>query len=167
MASKSNSGYSRATHEFPPLVFPDAEVLILGSFPSIKSREAKFFYGHPQNRFWPMLASVFGEPPLTSIEAKTDFCKHHHIALYDSIEECSIIGSSDASIKDVVPADLRKIIEGTSIKLVICNGKASLRYFEQFNPDFPCPHIVLPSTSPANAACSLVTLIDTWGKVLR
>ena len=162
MASKPKNVYKHADHGFPPLVYPDSEILILGSFPSIKSREMAFFYGHPQNRFWPLLARLMDEPAPTTIAEKTSLCKRHHIALYDSIESCTIIGSSDATIKDVVPADLTNIVKGTNIRLVVCNGKASLRFFEEFQPDFPIPHICLPSTSPANAAFSLDRLEEEW-----
>lgn len=159
--------YKRATHEFPSLVFPDSEILILGSFPSIKSREAKFFYGHPQNRFWPLLAALAGETPLSDVPSKIDFCRRHKIALYDSIEACSIIGSSDSSIKDVEPADLLSLYHRSQIKLVVCNGKTSLRYFERYNPNFPCEHACAPSTSPANAACSFQRLVEEWGKIIK
>ena len=167
MASKPKKDYKRAEHGFPPLVFPDSKVLILGSFPSVKSREAAFFYGHPQNRFWPLLAKIANESTPVTIEEKTDFCKRHHYALYDSIESCSIIGSSDATIKDVEPSDLQSIIQGTEISLIICNGKASLHYFELYQNHIQVPHICLPSTSPANAAFSLDRLAKEWGEILK
>lgn len=166
MESKSKKTYKRHNHGFPPLVCPDSKILILGSFPSVKSREAAFFYGHPQNRFWPLLAKLHGEPTPSSIEEKRDFAYRHHYALYDSIESCSIIGSSDATIKDVVPADLESIINGTQIKLIVCNGKASLRYFEEYHSKIAVPHICLPSTSPANAQFSLERLAEEWNVIL-
>lgn len=167
MESKSKKDYSQADHGFPPLVHPDSKILILGSFPSIKSREAAFFYGHPQNRFWPLLAKLHGEATPPSIAAKREFAKRHHYALYDSIESCSIIGSSDATIKDVVPADLASIIEGTEISLIVCNGKASLHYFELYQSHIEVPHICLPSTSPANAQFNLERLAKQWSVILE
>lgn len=166
MESKSKKEYKRCEHGFPPLVYKDSKVLILGSFPSVKSREMAFFYGHPQNRFWPLLAKLHNEDTPLTIEEKTAFAKRHHYALYDSIESCSIIGSSDSSIKDVEPADLASIIKGTEISLVVCNGKASLFYFEKYQANLGVPHIVLPSTSPANAAFSLDDLGKIWGEAL-
>ena len=166
MASKSKNTYKKCDHEFPPLVRPDSQILILGSFPSVKSREAAFFYGHPQNRFWPLLAAIYGEETPKTIEDKTKFAHAHKIALYDSIESCSIIGSSDATIKDVVPANLEAIIQGTDISLIVCNGKASLHYFELYQSQITIPHICLPSTSPANAQFTLARLVEEW-KVIR
>ena len=166
MESKSKKGYKRCDHGFPPLVYPDSRILILGSFPSIKSREAAFFYGHPQNRFWPLLATLHGEAVPSSVEEKRALAKRHHYALYDSIESCSIIGSSDATIKDVVPADLSSIIQGTEISLIVCNGKASLHYFELYQNHIEIPHICLPSTSPANAQFNLERLIKEWSVIL-
>ena len=167
MASKSKNAYKRCDHEFPPLVRKDSHILILGSFPSVKSREAAFFYGHPQNRFWPLLAALHNEETPKTIEEKTEFAYRHHYALYDSIESCSIIGSSDATIKDVIPADLESVIRGTEISLIVCNGKASLRYFEQYHPSIGIPHICLPSTSPANAQFTLERLKEEWKVILR
>lgn len=167
MASKPKKDYKRAEHGFPPLVFPDSKILILGSFPSVKSREAAFFYGHPQNRFWPLLAKIANEPTPATIAEKTTFCKRHHYALYDSIESCAIIGSSDATIKDVEPADLKSIVQGTQISLVVCNGKASLHYFELYQSELGIPHVCLPSTSPANAQYTLERLAKEWGEFLK
>ncbi len=157
--------YKHAGHGFPPLYDEDSRILILGSFPSIKSREQQFFYGHPQNRFWKILAAVYGEPELPSIEEKRAFALRHRIALYDSIEECDIIGSSDSSIRNVIPADLEPIFRTASIVRIFTNGKASARMFEKYQKT-TIPMTCLPSSSPANAAWSLERLIEAW-QVIR
>ena len=151
------------THEFGPLYREDSKVLILGSFPSVASREAAFFYGHKQNRFWKVLAAVFDEPIPTTIEEKKSLCIRHHIALYDAIEECDIIGSSDASIRDPVPANLQIIVEASAVSKIICNGKTSYKYFCKYQDQKLIDMAVcLPSTSPANAAASLEELTRLW-----
>ena len=154
-----------AAHEFPPLYNENSRILILGSFPSIKSREQKFFYGHPQNRFWKILAALYQEKELGSIEEKRDFALRHGIALYDSIEECDIVGSSDSSIRNVVPADLSPIFEAARIGHIYTNGKASARMFEKYQST-KVPMTCLPSSSPANAAWSLERLIEAWRIIL-
>ena len=153
-----------ATHEFPPLYDENSRILILGSFPSIRSREQKFFYGHPQNRFWKILAAVYEEKELLSIEEKRELALRHGIALYDSIEECDIIGSSDSSIRNVIPADLTPIFEAAKIEHIFTNGKASARMFEKYQTT-TIPMTCLPSSSPANAAWSLEKLIEAWSVI--
>ena len=155
------------THEFGPLFKEDSKILILGSFPSVASREAEFFYGHKQNRFWKVLAASFDEPLPQTIEEKKFLCFRHGIALYDAIEECDIIGSSDASIRNPVPANLQSIIEATAIEKIICNGKTSYMYFCKFQDrKLQDMAVCLPSTSPANAAVSLEKLIEVWKQEL-
>jgi hypoxanthine-DNA glycosylase len=159
----------RASHEFPPFVHPDAEVLILGSFPSVKSRESQFFYGHPQNRFWKVLASFYQEEEPLNVEAKSALLLKHHIACYDVIESCSIEGSSDASIRNVKPADLGPILGGTQIKNILLNGKTAEKYFHRYQQKWEgrgLKIVALPSTSPANAAVSLSQLIEAWSPLL-
>ncbi len=152
-------------HGFPALFDSESEFLILGSFPSAASRETAFFYGHPQNRFWKLLASVFGEEMPKTTQEKADLCHKHHIALYDSIESCSILGSSDSSIKDVVPADLTPIFENARIKRILCNGKTSFRMFERYQKAPGGVGVLcLPSTSPANAAIGFEELKKAWEK---
>ena len=148
-------------HPIPPLFDAESRVLILGSFPSIKSREAMFFYGHPQNRFWPLLALLTGEPTPQTVEEKRALALRHHFALWDSIGQCTITGSSDSSIRDVVPNDLRIITEHAPIERIFCNGNTSLKYYRRYNePLLGRPAVVLPSTSPANAAWSLQRLAE-------
>ncbi len=156
--------YQKIDHGFGPFVLPDSEILILGSFPSVRSRAQQFFYGHPQNRFWPLLASLLDEeiPQLEDIPAKKKILKKHHIAMYDSIESCEILGSSDAHIRNVVPADIPGILAGTKIDTICCNGAASYKYFMKYHGDLPLRILKLPSTSPANAAWSLERLKSAW-----
>ena len=123
----------RLSHPFPPLYDAESRILILGSFPSVKSREAMFFYGHPQNRFWPLLALLTGEPTPQTVEEKRALALRHHFALWDSIGQCTITGSSDSSIRDVVPNDLRAITEHAPIERIFCNGNTSLKYYRRYN----------------------------------
>ena len=170
MASNASSKYVHLDHQFDPCFFPDSKILVLGSFPSVKSREANFYYGHPQNRFWRVLAGIFGFSMGETIEEKRKTLEHIHIALYDVIDECDIIGSSDASIKNVVPTDLSAILDQTQIRLIVLNGKKAGSLFERYQSkaiNGRVPHVVMPSTSPANAAVGLDVLISEWGKALK
>ena len=155
--------YVRIVHPFGPLFDEKSEVLVLGSLPSVKSREQNFFYGHPHNRFWPLLASLFGEAAPRTIEEKKDLALRHRIALWDTIWSCDIVGSSDSSIRSVVPTDLRPILEGSCVRRIFCNGAASGRYFRQYQAKtLGMDATVLPSTSPANAAWTMERLLDAW-----
>lgn len=156
------------SHGFGPFYTPESRILILGSFPSVKSREQSFFYGHPRNRFWPVLAAVFGErTPLTLDEKKAFLCRCG-VALYDVIESCSIVGSSDSSIRDVVPADLRPILSGSNVEnRIYTNGKKAAELYARYlQPMLGIPAVTLPSTSPANAACLLQQLTERWASAL-
>lgn len=154
----------RHGHGFGPFYTPDSRILILGSFPSVKSREESFFYGHPQNRFWKVISAVYGCGCPTSIEEKREFLTENHIALYDVIESCSIIGSLDSTIEDVEPADLCPIIEGSMIKdnVYVNGGKAYELYMRYIYKENAIEPTKLPSTSPANAAYSLDRLTKIW-----
>ena len=155
------------SHPFPPLYNKDSEILILGSFPSVKSREQKFFYGHPQNRFWKVVSAVFECNEPETIEEKKVFLLANKIALWDVIASCEITGSSDSSIKDVKANDLSKILEEADIKQIFVNGRAAEKYFEKYTKaKIKRDAICLPSTSPANAAWSEERLIDAW-KVIK
>ena len=153
-------------HPFPAIYAPDSRILILGSFPSVKSREQRFFYGHPQNRFWRVLAALLGTSVPQTVEEKQDFLLAHRIALWDVIASCEITGSSDASIRNAVPNDLTPILETASIRQIFTNGGTAHRLYRKYiflltgRED-----IALPSTSPANAARSLDALIDAWQTV--
>ena len=154
-------------HPFPPLYNEDSETLILGSFPSVKSREEMFFYGHPQNRFWKVLSAVFQCPSLETVEEKKQFLLFHKIALWDVIGSCEIEGSSDSSIKNVTANDLTPIIGGANIKRIFVNGKTAERYYNKYTKDkIGKEAICLPSTSPANAAWSIDRLVSVW-KIIR
>ncbi|MDD6154501.1 MAG: DNA-deoxyinosine glycosylase [Eubacteriales bacterium] len=152
------------THGFGPVIDKDSEILILGSFPSVKSREEGFFYGHPRNRFWLVLAELFQQSLPVSVSDKRDFLLRNHVAVYDVIESCSVVGSSDSSISDVEPADIAGMIRGTNIKgKIYTNGaKAWQLYHKYIEPETGIPAVKLPSTSPANAAFSLERLVDEW-----
>ena len=150
-------------HPFPPLFNSHSKILILGSFPSVKSRENNFFYGHPQYRFWKVMAQVLGEEVPKTSDEKRDILLKHGVALWDCIASCEISGSSDASISSVVPNDLSKILEKADIQAVFCNGKkAHDLYNKHILPKCKKEAVFLPSTSPANAAWSLEKLISEY-----
>lgn len=159
-------GPAPVRHEIPPVYDCDSRILILGSFPSVRSREAGFFYGHPQNRFWKVLAAVCGgEEPLVpeTIEEKRDFLLSRGIAVWDVIASCEIRGSSDQSIRNAVPNDLSPILEAADIRQIFCNGGTSYKLYERYLREKTGRDAVkLPSTSPANAACSLERLTELW-----
>lgn len=153
-------------HPIPPFFRPDSEILILGSFPSVKSREQKFFYGHPQNRFWKVIAAVFADKTPVDIPEKCAFLEKHRIALWDSIGRCTIEGSADSSIRDVIPNDLTIITNHAPIRAIYCNGKTSGECYARYlAPLLQKDAVVLPSTSPANASYRLERLIDAWRTV--
>lgn len=153
-------------HPFPPLFDKESKILILGSFPSVKSREQQFFYGHPQNRFWKVTAAVMGCEVPATIDEKKKFLHENHIALWDTIAACEITGSSDSSIKNVIPNDLGEILSTADIKKIYVNGRASEKYFKKYQePILGRSAVYLPSTSPANAAMSLDKLIIEWNKI--
>ena len=158
---------STVTHPFPALYDQNSRVLILGSFPSVKSREQQFFYGHPRNRFWRVLAGILSSPLPQSIPEKRALLLEHGIALWDCISRCTIEGSSDASIGEVVPNDLRPIFAAGDIRQVFCNGKKSWEMYRKYiEPVSRREAICLPSTSPANAAWSLERLTEAWREEL-
>ena len=159
--------WERVTQEFAPVCDADCKVLILGTAPSRKSREVGFYYGHPQNRFWKMLAAVTGEEVPRSIEEKKALLLRNHIALHDVIHSCDIIGSSDSSIRNVEPADLERILAVTGKVSILCNGGTSYQLYKKYQEDkLGIPAVRLPSTSPANAAWRLERLVEAWGAVL-
>lgn len=157
------SDTQRIVHPIPPLFDKDCTKLILGSFPSVKSREAQFFYGHPQNRFWKLLAELFSEEVPQTVEEKSALVLRHHIAMWDTIHSCTITGSSDSSIKDVVPNDLSVILDNSRVTQIFANGTASYKLYQKYiYPVTGIQAIKLPSTSPANAAFSLERLKQSW-----
>lgn len=154
-------------HPIPPVFDAHSEVLILGSFPSVKSRESGFFYGHPQNRFWKVTAGVFEEETPVTIEEKKAFLLKKHIAVWDVIGSCEIEGSSDATIRDVTVNDLDIILKKADIKAIYVNGKKAYQMYQRYTqPVIGREAICLPSTSPANAAWNIDKLIEAW-RVIR
>ena len=154
-------------HGFEPVYDSASRILILGSLPSVKSRENGFYYGHPRNRFWKVIAALVNEPVPSSIPQKRKMLLRNAIAIWDVIAECDISGSSDSSIRNVVPADITSLLDGTTIKAVFTNGSTADRIYRKYQ--LPLTGITahaLPSTSPANAAWSLEKLIDEWGKAI-
>lgn len=154
-------------HNIPPVYDKNSKVLILGSFPSVKSREAQFFYGHPQNRFWKVLSAVLGcECPVTTEEKKAMLLSHN-IAVWDVIGSCEITGSSDASIRSVVPNDIAALVAKTSVTAIFTNGTTSYNMYKRYCRDAVGMEAVrLPSTSPANASYSLERLTAEWSSQL-
>ena len=154
-------------HPIPPIYDAQSRVLMLGSFPSAASRAGMFFYHHPQNRFWPLMAALLGEPVPVSIEDKTAMLLRHHVALWDSAASCEIEGSADASMHDVVPNDLSPIFAAADIRAVFCNGAAAWQiYHKHIESKTGLPATKLPSTSPANAAWSLPRLQEAWSGIV-
>lgn len=157
---------SRIIHPIPPLYDENSAKLILGSFPSVKSREAMFFYGHPQNRFWKLMAMLFDEEPPGTVEEKKRLILSHNLALWDSIQSCTITGSSDSSVKDVVPNDLSVILKNSQVTQIYCNGALSHKmYMKYIYPQTKIAAVKLPSTSPANAAFSIERLYEQWKNI--
>lgn len=155
--------YQYVEHEFDPVYNEESQVLVLGSLPSVKSREQGFYYGHPRNRFWKVVASVLGVPEPLTIEEKKQMLLDGHVAVYDVIQNCEIVGSSDSSIRNVTPADIKSIVEHASIRAVFTNGKTAGRLYKKYQAaHIDLPMIELPSTSPANAAFSLERLEEIW-----
>lgn len=150
-------------HPFPPLFDENSRALVLGSFPSVKSREAMFFYGHPQNRFWRLMALLFNEPVPNTVDDKKRLMLSNNIALWDTIRSCTITGSSDSSIKNVVPNDLSVILNNSCVEKIFCNGGTSYKLYQKYiYPQNGIKAQKLPSTSPANAAWSLERLAGEW-----
>lgn len=154
----------RVKHPFKPIYDNNSKILILGSFPSIKSREDNFYYAHPQNRFWKVLKKVFNdEVELNSKKDKTKFLLKHNVAIWDSIKECDIENSDDSSIKNAIPNDIGKILNESNITKIFCNGNASYKVFKKYyKKNFDIKVEILPSTSPANARYTLENLAKIW-----
>ena len=160
--------YTHVTHTFGPVYDDASRILILGSFPSVKSREQQFYYGHPQNRFWKVLAAVFEDTLPETIPQKKAFLLEHHIALWDVIAECDIAGSSDSSIKNVVPAELSVILDHAPIRTIYANGAKAYDLYQKYTYPVTGRDIrKLPSTSPANAAFQMERLLGAWQEILE
>lgn len=164
--------YKRIKHTFEPVYQENSTILILGSFPSVKSRENGFYYGHPQNRFWKVMGGILEKDKNildgATTEKKIEYLKKHKVAIWDVIDECDIKGSSDSSIKNVIPSDIRRIICSTNVKKIYVNGKTAKRLYDKYcleNTKMEAE--VLPSTSPANAVYRLDDLIEAWKVILK
>ena len=150
-------------HPIKPLYNKNSKTLILGSFPSVKSREENFFYGHKQNRFWKVISSVFNTPLPTTIEEKRNLILSNNLALWDVIKSGEIVGSADSTITNVTPNDLTVILNNSNVTRIFVNGKTAYKYYVKYiEKSINIKATVLPSTSPANASASLEKLIESW-----
>ena len=155
-------------HTFEPVFDGNSRVLILGTFPSVKSREQGFYYGHPQNRFWKILAGILKEPVPETIEDKKKFLLSHGIAIWDVVSSCDITGSSDSSIKNVVPADLTRVLDHAPVQSIFANGGKAYSLYQKYA--FPVTGkeaVKLPSSSPANARWQMEQLLEDWEQILK
>ena len=162
------SSFQHIVHPFPPICNAESRILILGTLPSVKSRENAFYYGHPRNRFWQVLSRLFLESIPETDEQKTDFLLYHHIALWDVVQSCDIRCSSDSSIKNAVPTDLKQILRSAPIQRIYANGGKAAQLYQKYQyPSTRREIIPLPSTSPANASWSLERLTEAWSVILK
>ncbi|MCF7924603.1 MAG: DNA-deoxyinosine glycosylase [Candidatus Izimaplasma sp.] len=158
-----------SSHGFGPVIFKSSKILILGSFPSVKSREENFFYMHSQNRFWEILSRLFNDKDFANqkIKSKIQALKKHNIALYDVIESCDIVNSEDSSITNVRPTNIEKLIKDTKINRIFLNGKKAYNLFNKYNPNLKELGSYLPSTSSANARYSIKRLLNEWELLIK
>lgn len=161
------SGYTRVSHGFEPVYDGNSRILVLGSFPSVKSRENSFYYGHPQNRFWKLIARLLDEPVPSTIEEKKLLLLSRGIAIWDVVAACDIKGSSDSSIRNVIPADINRVLRAANITTIIANGDTAYKLYRKYcEPHTGREAVKCPSTSPANAIFTLDRLTEAWGKAL-
>ncbi len=160
---------TKVVHELAPIFDSRSRVLILGTMPSPKSREAQFYYAHPQNRFWPTMAKLLGEPLPGDREGRRALALRHGIAIWDVVKSCEIDGAADASIKNAVPNPLGLIFEAAEIRAVFTTGKKAYELYRRL-----CLHtmtereaICLPSTSPANRRVSDAALLAAYAEILK
>ena len=164
--TKKNSR-TLVTHEFPALFDSNSRVLLLGSIPSPKSREQGFYYGHPQNRFWKVMAQVLGEKLPETIPQKKAMLKKHHVALWDVLESCTIVGASDTSIEDVVPNKISDLVKKSRVTRIFCTGATAHKLYQKYcAADVGLDAVKLPSTSPANCAVPLDKLVEAYRSIL-
>ena len=160
--------YEHIKHGFEPVYDKNSKILILGTLPSVKSRENDFYYGHPQNRFWRLVSQLLNEPLPMSTDEKKAMLLQHGIALWDVAAECDIMGSSDSSIKNVVPTDINIILETADIKQIYANGRTAEKLYNKYQKNICGRDIVcLPSTSPANAAWNMERLLTAWSGIIK
>lgn len=164
----SKATRTHVTHEFPALFDRDSRVLMLGSIPSPKSREVGFYYGHPQNRFWKVIAAVLHEDVPETIAQKKAMLTKHHIALWDVLESCTIVGASDTSIEDAVPNKIGELVKASKVMRIFCTGATAHKLFQKYcAKEVGIDAIKLPSTSPANCAVSLDKLVEAYKEILQ
>lgn len=157
------SEYTYVEHTFEPVYDEWSRILILGTLPSVKSRENQFYYGHPQNRFWKVIAVLTDETVPVTVEEKKELLIRNRIAIWDVIQSCRIIGSSDSSIQDVVVNDFSRILESAKIERIYANGGKAYELYRKYALEQAGREIIkLPSTSPANAGYSLERLCAEW-----
>ena len=167
IADELPPGYTRVKHTFEPVYDSHSRILILGSFPSVKSREENFYYGHPQNRFWKLLARLLEIPVPETVEEKKEMLLAHGIALWDVVSACDIRGSSDLSIRNVIPADINRVLRAADIRLILANGATAYKLYQTYCEEQTGREAVkCPSTSPANAVFTLDRLAESWGEFL-
>ena len=155
-------------HPIEPVYNEGSRILILGSFPSVKSREQGFFYGHSQNRFWRILAALLDEKCPDSVEEKREFLLKNHIAVWDVIASCDIDGSMDNTIRNVAPNDLSVILENSDIRRIFVNGKTAKKLYDRYlYPKYKIEAVLLPSSSPANAAWNMERLVKAWSIIIK
>ena len=159
----------RVTHPFEPIYDKNSKILILGSFPSVKSREDDFYYAHPQNRFWKVLQKIYNNrEKLETKDQKTKFLLSNGIAIWDSIKKCDIENSADSTIKNAVPNDIKSILENSKIEKILCNGGTSFEVFKKYyKNDLGIKIDVLPSSSPANTRYSFDKLVCVWSEKIK
>ncbi len=166
--SKNKNKLMHVKHEFEPVYDEKSDILILGTFPSVKSREQNFYYGHPQNRFWKVIAGLFKEDIPQTIDEKKTLLLKHGIAVWDVVAECDIYGSSDNSITDVIPTDISIILDHAPIRKIFANGaKAYELYMKYTYPSVKKDIVKLPSTSPANAVYNMERLLNEWKRITK
>lgn len=166
ISTKNKKQYETVKHTFDPVYDEKSEILILGSFPSVKSREQAFYYGHPQNRFWKVLAKITEQKIPKTIEQKKKLLLDHHIAVWDVIASCEIIGSSDSSIRNVKVNDIQTVLKNSRIQKIYANGAKAYQLFQKYVKDVEgYPAQQLPSTSPANAAWNFERLCEAWKEI--
>ncbi len=154
------------THAFAPIYNSESEILILGTMPSVKSRENQFYYGHPQNRFWRVMAAALSCAVPTTIKEKEEMLLSHKIALWDVLHSCEIVGSDDNTIRKEIPNDLVPLIEKTKIKRIVTNGKKAEKLYQKYCfSQIQIESVAMPSTSPANASWSLERLVKEWTNI--
>ena len=167
LKGKTMNELERITHPIPPFYNENSKILILGSFPSVKSREQMFFYGHPQNRFWRVLAGIFNKDVPETTEDKKRLLDETNVALWDVLAECEIKGSADSTIKNAKANNLDRILKTADIRFVYTNGKTAEKYYNKYmSKIYDVKMVSLPSTSPANAAKSLEKLVEEW-KIIK